>query len=707
MGFSLSGLSLSAGTAPELGANDGVRHGGGLRPGGSGHPGSKSFFAGNKTAREKKSSATDNAESGLPLALHTATHAKASQRHEPRAGVSHFSALWVSAVEVTSKESSNAADDSSSATASEDGAQSEQPAVPTASKTHSPGALSLNGKATAASAAELLAAGSQASRRTSTQGKHPGAFPLWRNAGLLRQLSSATAGNATPQAAAALDAIKAALNAQTAQATADLGKTNTNGATLAEQAVDDSGVAQSQAAASAQTSIENSAAPAPSPAMPESTPPEPAADKAPGPDELTAAARADAAQDCSLLNGTQASGTKNQRIADDEKSTESARPAPKNDIVSSLAAAAAAAEGSAPKSVVPKNAPAKNAPTTDATAKGNSTDTASTAVAQQFAAAQQSTETHQSAAAHNNASAPPAPLRHANPQLAPNSAFGAINADTATAQPTPPSEIAFEAEIRLPSGQQASDAQPANPQLDGVGRQAVSVPREDVAPHPAVDHNSQLEAEPQAKNADAIRAVGSRKEEGHPDSAGSQSGQDHARGAFEPMLDRGAQPATLLAHSATGMASRPAADGAISFKPAHMPTAAQLDSVAPPTPPDAGQTARSVTLRIDSEDSGAANVVFTDRGGQVQVTVRSSNPALTHALRSDLGSLAGGLQQHGLDVKLWNAPANPARSTDTRAHSADLSGQDDSGNQPHQQRHSPGDADPRNRRRGEWTEEFD
>jgi hypothetical protein len=85
--------------------------------------------------------------------------------------------------------------------------------------------------------------------------------------------------------------------------------------------------------------------------------------------------------------------------------------------------------------------------------------------------------------------------------------------------------------------------------------------------------------------------------------------------------------------------------------------------------------------------------------------VRSGDPALTNALRSDLGSLAGGLQQHGFDVKFWNRPSGSAMDGETRGNANEFSGQDDvRGHERH--RHSPEDSG-RRQRRGEWIEEFD
>jgi hypothetical protein len=143
-----------------------------------------------------------------------------------------------------------------------------------------------------------------------------------------------------------------------------------------------------------------------------------------------------------------------------------------------------------------------------------------------------------------------------------------------------------------------------------------------------------------------------------------------------------------------------------SAKPSATPAAAQLDVVPPPASPETGQPARSVALRIPTGEGGAANVIVTDRAGQVHVTVRASDPALTQSLRSDLGSLASGLERQGFDVKVWNPSTGPSGDRETRAHSSELFGQDDARGQA-RHRHSPDDAEHRNRRQSEWSDDIE
>jgi hypothetical protein len=162
------------------------------------------------------------------------------------------------------------------------------------------------------------------------------------------------------------------------------------------------------------------------------------------------------------------------------------------------------------------------------------------------------------------------------------------------------------------------------------------------------------------------------------------------------------QPAPL---SQAPGGSQPLSTATPAPKPVTIPAAAQLDGIAETPAPETNQPARSLSFKIQSEDRGAANVVLTDRGGQVHMTVRSSDPALAQSLRSDLGSLAGGLNQQGFDVKLWNPSSGSSTADDSSADTLEFSQDDMRGH--NRQRHSPDDAQQRGQRRGEWPEEID
>jgi hypothetical protein len=304
------------------------------------------------------------------------------------------------------------------------------------------------------------------------------------------------------------------------------------------------------------------------------------------------------------------------------------------------------------------------------------------------------------------AARPFAPQTNSLPPL-PQGVSPEADADASATQATPgtpQAEIAFQAELQLNNSQDGPSTPVSHSQRDALARWTASLPHEDVSANSAANHAQQPKPKAAAENAETIetvRTIAFRSAGDHPDTGGASLGQGHTGGS----LDRGTQQTTPLSHGPFLMNAQPSPDSAPSSRMPAAPAAARLDAAAPDAPTETGPAARSVALKIQSEQHGAANVVLTDRGGQVHVTVRSGDPALTNALRSDLGSLAGGLQQHGFDVKFWNRPSGSAMDGETRGNANEFSGQDDvRGHERH--RHSPEDSG-RRQRRGEWIEEFD
>ena len=57
--------------------------------------------------------------------------------------------------------------------------------------------------------------------------------------------------------------------------------------------------------------------------------------------------------------------------------------------------------------------------------------------------------------------------------------------------------------------------------------------------------------------------------------------------------------------------------------------------------------AKEVAIRLQNESGETINVKLVDQGGQVQVTVRSSDPSAAASLREDLSSLTSSLEKVG------------------------------------------------------------
>lgn len=513
-----------------------------------------------------------------------------------------------------------------------------------ASQERSAPVFAANGEAVAAAAGDLMAARLHLGSRLSGSAVNPDHLALLRDAGLLRLSPAPVSPTATAVAETATKA---------ADATSEAMAVNRDGlARNVAAMVPGAEVDGPPASVTAHQNLDPSSA---GPTHPLQTLPQNAVSRLLG--SLPDGAAADRADDqLGPVFGSKASRPESSRIALAAETADPTRPIPANNIADPFAAVAVIAKSTTPNLATSGAAPQPAA---------SHTDTFQTM------------------------------LHGVSGTVSDTPATGA------TSLTPQKSEIAFQAEIQLNNGPSASDAAVSNPQRDALARWTANVPREEVSVNGAANGTQQGESKRPAESAETLQPIAFRRTGDHSDAGGSCLGQDHASGN----LDRGTQQTTPLSHGPSVMAPKPAAEGTLSSRPSTTPAAAQLDSAAPATPPETGQAARSINLKIQSDD-GAANVVLTDRGGQVHVTVRSSDPALTQSLRSDLGSLTGGLQQNGFDVKLWSPSPGSSADSGERGNSSEQSGQDDLRGQT-RHRHSPDDAEQRNRRQSEWHEEFD
>jgi hypothetical protein len=76
---------------------------------------------------------------------------------------------------------------------------------------------------------------------------------------------------------------------------------------------------------------------------------------------------------------------------------------------------------------------------------------------------------------------------------------------------------------------------------------------------------------------------------------------------------------------------------------------------------------RSLNLRVEGQSGETVNVRLTDRAGQVQVSVSSSDTRTAASLQQDLAALSGNLEKVG-----WKAeqpsPASPPKNSDGSAN---------------------------------------
>jgi hypothetical protein len=111
---------------------------------------------------------------------------------------------------------------------------------------------------------------------------------------------------------------------------------------------------------------------------------------------------------------------------------------------------------------------------------------------------------------------------------------------------------------------------------------------------------------------------------------------------------------------------------------------------APPQP----STARQISLKLTGDDATKVSVDLSEKGGKVQVAVRTADPDLAKSLQTDLGDLVGRLEGKGFKTEAWV----PAVSRHTPAAAPERSGSTNSQDDP---RHSGSDSDQRQGRPGQ------
>jgi hypothetical protein len=106
------------------------------------------------------------------------------------------------------------------------------------------------------------------------------------------------------------------------------------------------------------------------------------------------------------------------------------------------------------------------------------------------------------------------------------------------------------------------------------------------------------------------------------------------------------------------------------------------------------QPARQISLKLVGEDSAKVSVDLSERGGKVQIAVRSADPELARSLRTDLGDLVGRLESKGFKTEAWV----PTTSRHTLATAAE---QSDSRNRPDYPRDTGSGTNQRQGRQGQ------
>jgi hypothetical protein len=146
-----------------------------------------------------------------------------------------------------------------------------------------------------------------------------------------------------------------------------------------------------------------------------------------------------------------------------------------------------------------------------------------------------------------------------------------------------------------------------------------------------------------------------------------------------------------------------------STTPDNRPTAAAPPRAAMATLPDESfrpEPIRQISLRIDGPDSQNAQVRVSQRGSEVVVSVRGSDPVVVDSLRGNLPDLAAKLEAHGVKAEVWQPAAST--SSDSREHGSE---RDTARGQAHDHSYSQGQQGQDGRRdrqgRPQWYDEMD
>jgi hypothetical protein len=76
---------------------------------------------------------------------------------------------------------------------------------------------------------------------------------------------------------------------------------------------------------------------------------------------------------------------------------------------------------------------------------------------------------------------------------------------------------------------------------------------------------------------------------------------------------------------------------------------------------------RQIMLRIDGQGPHAAQVKLSQRGGDVVVSVRGSDPVVVDSLREGLPDLASRLNAHSVKADVWQPSSTSAAARDDDA----------------------------------------
>lgn len=134
--------------------------------------------------------------------------------------------------------------------------------------------------------------------------------------------------------------------------------------------------------------------------------------------------------------------------------------------------------------------------------------------------------------------------------------------------------------------------------------------------------------------------------------------------------------------------------------PAHMEHIFDTPATEPPAAPPS--SSHDIRVRVPDDNGGSTQVRFVESGGEVRVSVRTTDDALAQNLRSHLNDLTQRLGDAGIPAEIWK-PGAAAASSQNNQHQPDREGRGSGG----QQSGGQGGQHDRQQKRPAWLEEME
>jgi hypothetical protein len=187
-----------------------------------------------------------------------------------------------------------------------------------------------------------------------------------------------------------------------------------------------------------------------------------------------------------------------------------------------------------------------------------------------------------------------------------------------------------------------------------------------------------------------------------------ETATETSKGGPSPVVERLANADGMPSPLPAGQ-SQPAAPARPEAHSISVQPMAHLESSAPEPTPTPASSSHDITIRIPDATERGTDVRFVERGGEVHVSVRTSDAQMAQTLRGGLSDFVSRLDQSGIRAEVWQ-PGSDASSSqkDAQNQSPDQrADQQGSGSGRHQSESEEPAGDQRGAKRPRWVEEME